>query len=85
MMTDLPDSLAGRLLIASPGLADPRFAGSVILVCAHSDDGAMGLVLNRVLPEIALPHLLGQLGIEPGEAVRRMPVHFGGPVEPQRG
>ena len=78
-------ALTGKLLIAMPGMSDPRFNRSVVLICAHSDDGAMGLVVNRNLPEMEFGELLGQLGIDRSPAARRIPVHFGGPVEPGRG
>ncbi|RJK98850.1 YqgE/AlgH family protein [Paracoccus siganidrum] len=79
------ENLTGKILIAMPGMADPRFARSVVLVCAHSDEGAMGLVLNRPLPEIDFGTLLEQLGIEADDAARPIEVRFGGPVEPGRG
>lgn len=79
------ESLTGKLLIAMPGMNDPRFARSVVLVCAHGEQGAMGLVLNRPLPEIRFADLLGQLGIDTQGEVPALPVHFGGPVEPGRG
>lgn len=79
-------NLTGKFLIAMPDMADPRFERSVVLICAHSDEGAMGLVLNRPLPEIDFGDLLAQLGIETGDtAPRRIEVRFGGPVEPGRG
>lgn len=78
-------NLTGKVLIAMPGMADPRFERSVVLVCAHTDDGAMGLVLNRPLPEIEFGDLLEQLGIESDGTARRIEVRFGGPVEPGRG
>lgn len=68
-----------------PGMADPRFQRAVVLICAHSEDGAMGLVLNRPLPDIDFAELLEQLGIEGGQSPRRIEVRFGGPVEPGRG
>lgn len=80
-----PDSLTGKVLIAMPGMADPRFTRSVVLVCAHGDEGAMGIVLNKPLPDVGFAELLGQLGIEPAGEPPRIPVHFGGPVEPGRG
>lgn len=78
-------SLAGKILIAMPGMEDPRFAQSVILICAHGDDGAMGLVVNKALPEMAFTDLLEQLGIDTGFETRDIPLRFGGPVEPGRG
>ena len=78
-------NLTGKILIAMPGMSDPRFERSVVLVCAHSEDGAMGLVLNRPLPEIGFDELLAQLGITADDNMRRIEVRFGGPVEPGRG
>lgn len=77
--------LTGQLLIAMPGMRDPRFAGTVIYLCAHSPDGAMGLVINRTLDEVSFPDLLQQLKIEPPGKVDPIRVHFGGPVESGRG
>lgn len=79
------DSLTGKLLIAMPGMDDPRFSRSVVLICAHSEEGAMGLVLNRPLPEVDFNDLLTQLGIENQTGARPIEVRFGGPVEPGRG
>jgi putative transcriptional regulator len=78
-------NLTGKILIAMPGMSDPRFQRSVILVCTHSDEGAMGLVLNHPLPEIDFGDLLEQLGIEADDEARQIEVRFGGPVEPGRG
>lgn len=85
-------SLAGQLLIAMPGMEDERFARSVVFVCAHSDEGAMGLVLNKPAPDLTLPELLVQLGVVSDEdairlppAVDHMPVLIGGPVDGSRG
>lgn len=78
-------NLTGKVLIAMPGMGDPRFERSVVLVCAHTPEGAMGLVLNRPLPEIDFGDLLEQLGISVDGAARRIEVRFGGPVEPGRG
>ena len=50
--------LCGKLLVAMPGMADPRFDGAVILICAHSDDGAMGLIINKVVPELSFGVML---------------------------
>ena len=79
------DDLTGKILIAMPGMADPRFAHAVVLVCAHGEEGALGIVLNKPLPGIAFSELLDQLGIEADPATPAVPVHFGGPVEPGRG
>jgi putative transcriptional regulator len=77
--------LAGKLLIAMPGMGDPRFARSVILVCAHSDDGAMGLIVNKPAADLRFTDLLGQLNIPVGDTGRDIRVHYGGPVERGRG
>jgi putative transcriptional regulator len=83
--------LDGQLLIAMPSMADPRFHRAVIYICAHSSEGAMGLVINQRAPHITLPKLLEQLEITTSGAhpitVRSgaMAVHAGGPVETSRG
>ncbi len=77
--------LAGKLLIAMPGMGDPRFAHTVILVCAHSPDGSMGLIVNKPAPDINFAGLLDQIGIPKGSAGRDIRVLFGGPVERGRG
>jgi putative transcriptional regulator len=79
-------SLAGQLLVAMPQMGDPRFARSVIYMCAHSGDaGAMGLVINKVIDSLTMAELLATLEIAPGSLTKTRPVHFGGPVEPGRG
>ena len=78
-------SLAGQLLIAMPHMSDPRFVRTVIYMVAHTEDGAMGLVVNRLLESISFPDLLSQLGISMPERPREIRVHFGGPVETGRG
>src|SRR6478752_2139574 len=79
-------SLTGQLLIAMPQMMDPRFARSVVYVCAHSEDeGAMGLVVNKLLSSLTMDELFTHLNLAPGNLERARPVHFGGPVEPGRG
>lgn len=79
-------NLTGKILIAMPGIGDPRFEHSVIFLCSHGDDGAMGLIVNKTAPGVRLSNLLDQLDIEPqDDAYGRLPVRFGGPVETQRG
>ena len=75
----------GQLLVAMPGMRDEQFYKTVIYICAHTDDGAMGLVLNQVIKGLSFPSLLEQLGIEEGANGRAVPIHFGGPVEAGRG
>ena len=82
---DTATDLTGKLLIASPGMGDPRFVGSVIFICAYSPEGAMGLIINRPTPEIHLDNLLEQLEIPTAPDKRDILVHFGGPVETGRG
>ena len=79
-------SLVGQLLVAMPAMTDPRFAKSVIYMCAHGNDGAMGLVVNRVFEALTFPALLEQLGIETYHPTNQL-IHvlFGGPVETGRG
>src|SRR5690349_18471942 len=83
--------LDGQLLIAMPIMTDKRFARSVIYLCAHSADGAMGLIINQRAPHISFRDLLGQLSISTGADedlqpdVDDMQVHVGGPVETGRG
>lgn len=84
--------LDGQLLIAMPAMSDPRFERSVIYMCAHSVEGAMGIAVNQQAANITFPELLDQLSIiGEGESIRlpdpliRKPVHVGGPVETGRG
>ena len=79
------DLLAGRMLIAMPGIDDPRFERAVILMCAHSPDHAMGLALNRPVEGLTTPDLLRRLGVQPNYAMAETPVLFGGPVDRERG
>jgi putative transcriptional regulator len=80
------------LLIAMPAMGDPRFARSVIYLCAHSADGAMGIIINQRAPNISFTELLEQLNIVPTQdrislpaGLHAMAVHLGGPVETGRG
>jgi len=77
--------LTGKLLIAMPGMGDPRFEKSVVYMCAHSAQGAMGLIVNKPAPGIKMDDLLEQLDIPRGDGSRDVRVHFGGPVEHGRG
>ncbi|MBT8414381.1 MAG: YqgE/AlgH family protein [Boseongicola sp.] len=83
--TSDPSQLEGKLLIAMPGMGDPRFDKSVIFMCAHSADGALGLIVNKPTPELSFAKLLKQLEIDVPEVARNVSVHFGGPVEGGRG
>ena len=84
--------LDGQMLIASPSMSDERFARSVVYLCAHSSEGAMGIVVNRPAGNISFPDLLVKLDIIPAAEVIRLPssagdvtVLKGGPVETERG
>ena len=76
--------LSGKLLIAMPGMGDPRFEKTVIFLCAHSEDGALGLVVNRRAGTVKREDLFRQLGIEPRPGAGGA-IHYGGPVETGRG
>ena len=77
--------LSGQMLIAMPGMTDPRFEKAVIYICAHNEDGAMGLVVNRLIESMTFPEMLKQLDIEPTEPEDVIRVLLGGPVEQARG
>ncbi len=77
--------LNGKLLIAMPGMGDPRFDHSVVFMCSHSDEGAMGLIVNKPARDLEFTDLLKQLNIVPDPDMRPIRVHFGGPVEYGRG
>lgn len=77
--------LGGQLLVAMPSMQDPRFTRSVICVCAHSADGAMGIVLNKPLDNLSFEDLLKQLDVQPLPPQRQIRLLAGGPVEGGRG
>jgi putative transcriptional regulator len=84
--------LDGQMLIAMPSMGDERFARSVIYVCAHSGEGAMGIVVNQPAPHISFPDLLVQLDVIPAADLIQLPTNAGGlkvlkggPVDTQRG
>lgn len=77
--------LTGQLLIAMPQMPDQRFAKTVIYMCAHTTEGAMGLVVNKPFEGIEYDELLEQLEIEDPGLVEPMRVYAGGPVETGRG
>lgn len=79
------EGLAGKLLIAVPGIDDERFAGAVILICAHSDEHAMGIVLNRAIGDLTLPELFEQLNVPMRITPPDDPILLGGPVGKDRG
>ncbi len=77
--------LDGQLLVAMPSMGDERFQRSVIFMCAHSEQGAMGLIVNRIADQVSFRDLLQQLQIEVPSSHREINVHTGGPVETGRG
>jgi putative transcriptional regulator len=83
-MADQPTFLSGKLLLAMPGMSDPRFERAVIAMCMHDENGAIGIGIGHKRAGISFRALLRQLDIEPGEAPD-CAVHHGGPVEPGRG
>jgi putative transcriptional regulator len=78
-------SLAGRALIAMPGIGDSRFERAVVYVCAHNAEHAFGLVLNQPVEGLTAPSLLKKLGIDSQIEAPPDPVLYGGPVERERG
>lgn len=81
-----PGYLEKQLLVATPALTGSCFSKSVIYICVHNDEGAMGIILNQPLKNVAAPHIFEQLHIKASSAdAIRLPVHFGGPVDPARG
>lgn len=85
-MDQIIQNLTGKLLLAMPGMGDPRFSRAVIFVCSHDDQGAMGLIVNFPLLNLSFGQLLEQLKITPdATAPIDIPVMSGGPVETARG
>jgi putative transcriptional regulator len=76
--------LVGQFLLAMPGIGDPRFDHAVIAMCGHDEEGAIGIGVGATIDGLGLHDVFEQFEIEPGGAPNA-PVHFGGPVEPQRG
>jgi putative transcriptional regulator len=79
------DSLIGKLLLAMPAMGDPRFERAVIYICAHNEDGAMGLIINQQIEDLTYAELLEQLRIDVEGDITEVTIHEGGPVETGRG
>lgn len=80
-----PPSLRNHFIIAMPGMADPNFSHTVTYICEHNEDGAMGIVINRLM-EISLADVLEQMDIEPSRQLdTSVAIHEGGPVQPEHG
>lgn len=84
-MRPMTDTLMGKLLVAMPGIGDPRFERTVIMMCAHDGEHAMGVVINKPKEELTLSDVLGHLGLEAEEGIAERIVFDGGPVRPDRG
>lgn len=90
-MTETEGYLEGQCLIAMPQMGDSRFERAVVFICAHSADGAMGIVVNKPAENISFVDLLAQLNVIDDDDIRlpdaalNVPVHSGGPVETGRG
>lgn len=90
---DQEDGFCGQLLLAMPGIEDPRFSRSVIYVCAHSEEGAMGLIINRPAKSMDFSELMDQVFTNTDENsiqinrpfIKNPSIHIGGPVETGRG
>lgn len=77
--------LSSRLLIATPLVSAPAFSRSVIMMFTHDEEGAMGIIINHIIENIGYKDLFEQLSIDSNESVEHLPVHYGGPVEINRG
>ncbi len=80
----MSDTLQGKLLVAMPGMSDPRFDHAVIMMCTHDAEHAMGVVINKPREEITLSEVLEHLGLSAEKSGDRL-VLDGGPVQPDRG
>lgn len=96
MMTDMPGpsspaanlpsaNLVGRFLVAAPSMPDERFQKSVVFICKHDDEGALGIIVNNKVDDLPLGQVYKQLGIDVPVVTAETPVLFGGPVETSRG
>jgi putative transcriptional regulator len=77
--------LAGQFLIAMPGMGDPRFARSVVFLSAYSDEGAMGFIVNKYMKDMTLADVFDRIDMAHEKAAVLDRVHFGGPVQVERG
>lgn len=84
-MSETAETLTGKLLIAMPGMGDPRFEHGVVYLCSHGEDGAMGLIVNKPAGDLSLTGLLEKLEIRVSDRTAPGRIHFGGPVETGRG
>ena len=78
-------TLVGRFLVAAPSMPDKNFQKSVVFICKHDEDGALGIIVNNQVEDLPLGQVYKQLGIEVSPAAAERAVLFGGPVETSRG
>ena len=83
--TEAAEYLDGQILIAMPGMSDPRFSQALVYLCAHSDDGAMGLIVNKATEDLVWQDLFEKLEVTVDTTGAPRPVYYGGPVEMGRG
>jgi putative transcriptional regulator len=81
---DEPRFLTGKFLLAMPGIGDARFDRAVIAICSHDQQGALGIGIGHIVPQISLKALLKQFDVD-SDHLADVSVYRGGPVEPQRG
>ena len=86
MLAHMNDAVffSGQFLLATPGMADPRFDRSVVALCSHDENGALGINIGETVEGINFHDILGQFDIDPGDSPDKA-VFLGGPMEPQRG
>jgi len=79
--------LSGKLIIAMPTMSDPRFKRSVVCICAHNEDGAIGIIINKIIESLSFAKIIKQLRLKKNKVKSDYsePIYFGGPVETERG
>jgi len=82
---EIGGSLAGHLLIATPAIGESCLTRAVIYMCSHNEEGAMGVIINHPIENIGIKDIFDQLQINTANPAADFPVHFGGPVEANRG
>jgi putative transcriptional regulator len=80
MASNYPGSLKGHFLMAMPGLLDPNFSQTVTCICEHTDQGAMGIVINRILESLCAKNIFDELSIRCSRNAEALPIYIGGPV-----
>ena len=80
MLEERPESLKGQFLLAMPGLKDPNFSKTVSIICEHNDQGAVGVVINRVHASISGEDIFKELKMDYNPQATSIPIYIGGPV-----